>query len=100
MEPDRFPDRKILILEGSYCNLPAIRELADIRAFLDASREERFSRLLARESAWSMKKYQDLWIPLEEAYLNTYHLPDDGMILFQTSPPFSDSGRKTQSVVT
>ena len=53
----QLPDTQILILEGSYCNLPAIREYADVRLFLDAPWEIREARLLSRESAASMRRF-------------------------------------------
>ena len=87
-EPEAFPKKKVLILEGSYCNLPAIRELADVRLFLDASWEERLRRLRSRESQAYLQGFFDRWIPLENAYLEAYQLPDKGMltILSQAAP--------------
>ena len=66
----------MLILEGSYCNLPAIRECADVRVFADAPREVRWARLVRRESPESLKRFADRWIPLEDAYFEAYGLPD------------------------
>ena len=76
-----LPDSRLLILEGSYCNLPAIQKYADVRLFLDAPWETREARLLKRESAASMQQFYDRWIPLENAYFEAYHLPDDGVVL-------------------
>ena len=78
---EQLPDARVLILEGSYCNLPAIRKYADIRLFLDTPREIREARLMSRESAASMRQFRERWIPLENAYFEAYHLPDDGQIL-------------------
>ncbi len=74
---ENLPDTRVLILEGSYCNLPPIQEYADVRLFLDAPWDVRETRLLARESAMSMQQFYDRWIPLENAYFEAYHLPDD-----------------------
>jgi uridine kinase len=76
-----LPDSRLLILEGSYCNLPAIQKYADVRLFLDAPWETREARLLKRESAASMQQFYDRWIPLENAYFEAYRLPDDGVVL-------------------
>ena len=76
-----LPDSRLLILEGSYCNLPAIQKFADVRLFLDAPWETREARLLKRESAASMQQFYDRWIPLENAYFEAYRLPDDGVVL-------------------
>ena len=78
---EALPDREILILEGCYCNLPQIRQVADMRIFLDAPREVREARLLRRETPEGLKRFHDRWIPLEEAYFSAYRLPDAGCIL-------------------
>jgi len=74
--PEPLPGERLLILEGSYSNLPAIRELADIRLFSDVPEEVRRQRLIRRESPESYQRFLDLWIPLENAYFSAYHLPD------------------------
>jgi len=76
-----LPESEILILEGSYSNLPGIREKADVRIFLDVSREVREMRLRKRESPESLKRFYERWIPLEEAYFAAFGLPDPDCIL-------------------
>ena len=80
-----LPPSRVLILEGSYCNLPAIRACADLRLFLDAPWEIRKARLMKRESPASLRQYLERWIPLENAYLAAYQLPDEGCIILR--PP-------------
>ena len=80
---EQLSDSKVLILEGSYCNLPGIREYADVRLFLDTPWEIRKARLLKRESAASLQQFYDRWIPLENAYFEAYHLPGDGDIVIK-----------------
>ena len=76
-----LPENDVLILEGSYSNLPGIREKADVRIFLDVSREVQEMRLRKREAPESLKRFHDRWIPLEEAYFAAYDLPDPDCIL-------------------
>ena len=78
---ETLPETRVLILEGSYCNLPAIRKFADIRLFLDAPREIRERRLARRESAASLRQFHEKWIPLEDAYFSAYRLPDEGCVV-------------------
>ena len=78
-EAQTLPDTDVLILEGSYCNLPAIRRDADLRLFLDAPTDLRLGRLRQRESPASLVRFLALWIPLEDAYFSAYGLPDGGM---------------------
>ena len=71
-----LPENDVLILEGSYSNLPGIREKADVRIFLDVSRDLQEARLRKRESPESLRRFYDRWIPLEAAYFTAYGLPD------------------------
>lgn len=73
---EKLPDCRILILEGSYCNLPEIRKYADVRIFVDAPWETRMKRLQRRESAQSLQRFHDRWIPLEDRYFSAFGLPD------------------------
>ena len=78
---ETLPECSVLILEGSYCNLPVLRRSADLRVFLDASWETREERLLSRESAQSMQRFRRLWIPLEDRYFEAFGLPDRDCIV-------------------
>ena len=78
---EKLPDCGMLILEGSYCNLPAIREHADIRVFVNAPWETRKERLKRRESPQSLQMFYNRWIPLEDRYFEAYGLPDEGCII-------------------
>ena len=71
-----LPDSPVLILEGSYSNLPAIRAYAAVRLFVDAPVEIRMRRLQSRETPESLRRFQEKWIPLENAYFAAYGLPD------------------------
>ena len=78
---ESLPERSILILEGSYSNLSGIREYADLCVFVTAPEEVRLARLRQRESPESMQRFLDRWIPLENAYFDTYGLPDKRCLL-------------------
>ena len=82
---EELPGSRILILEGSYSNLPEIREYADIRIFANAPWEIREERLRRRESSQSLKMFHDRWIPLENHYFEAFGLPDQECILVDTS---------------
>ena len=70
-----------LIVEGSYCSLPALRRYADVRLFLSLPEKLRLQRLAARETPESLQRFYDRWIPLEEAYFSAYALPDVGCVV-------------------
>ena len=79
--PEALPEDGLLILEGCYCGLPALRRHADLRLFLDTPEELRDLRLRARESSASLERFHYLWIPLEDAYFAAYQLPDPGCVV-------------------
>ncbi len=81
--PELLPDRPVLIIEGSYINLPSLRPYADLRLFLSRPWEVRKARLEKRESPQSLQGFYDRWIPLEDAYFAAYGLPDSGCILLE-----------------
>ncbi len=83
---ETLPDCEVLILEGSYSNLPRIRREADVRIFLDISSEAQEARLRKREPPESLKRFHDRWIPLEDAYFTAYGLPDPGCIVINAIP--------------
>ena len=70
-----------MVLEGSYANLPMIREHADVRVFVNTPWEIRKERLIRRESPQSLRMFYDRWIPLEDRYFEAYGLPDQECIL-------------------
>ena len=80
-ETEELPPCRVLILEGSYCNLPPIRDAADLRIVLQAPREVREARLRERETPESLEMFQKKWIPLEDAYFEAYSLPDPGCLV-------------------
>jgi len=84
---DRFgpaqplPDSRLLILEGTYCNLPAIAEHAALRLFLTIGPEHQQRRLLQRVGAERLAAFNQRWIPLENAYFGAFALPDAGCLV-------------------
>ena len=81
--PEEVRSGRLLILEGCYCNLPPVREHADVRLFLETPEEIRYGRLERRESPESLKQYHSRWIPLENAYFEAYGLPDPGCVILK-----------------
>ncbi len=75
-----LPDSKTLIIEGCYCNLPPIRQAADVKLFLDAPWSIREKRLRRRETISSLRMFYERWIPLENAYFRAHRLPDENQI--------------------
>lgn len=72
---------RVLILEGSYSNLPGIRALAAIRLFVTVDDNTRMARLLGRVGPERLAAFRSRWIPLENAYFAAFGLPDAGCIV-------------------
>ena len=77
------PPCRLMILEGSYSNLPPLAERAALRVFLSVSPEKQMERLRGRCSPEALQGFVDRWIPLEEAYLKAYGLPDGGCLVLK-----------------
>ena len=82
---EELPDSHILILEGSYSNLPEIRKFADIRIFASTPEEIREERLRQRETEQSLQMFRDRWLPLENHYFEAFALPDRECIMMDLS---------------
>ncbi len=80
-EGQPLPAGCLLILEGTYANLPAIAEHASMRLFLRVDAREQQRRLLQRVGAERLVAFNDRWIPLENAYFAAFSLPDAGCIV-------------------
>ena len=86
---EELPPASMLILEGSYSSLPAIRKYADLCLFLDAPEQVRLARLKERESAESFRRFLEKWIPLENAYFKAYDLPDQNCLAVRCAEQLS-----------
>lgn len=61
--------------------LPDIRRHADLTLFLRINPKVQQERLLQRVGAARLKDFNARWIPLENAYFDAYHLPDESCVL-------------------
>ena len=72
-----------MILEGCYSNLPSIRERAQLRLFLEVSRDVAEKRIARRNTAAEADAFRERWIPLEQAYFKAFNLPDEGCLVIK-----------------
>ena len=86
LDEEVLPPAQVLIIEGSYCSLPAIRKYADVPLFLDAPWSVREARLRERESPVFLRGFYERWIPLENAYFEAYGLPDEACTVIRQDP--------------
>ena len=60
-----------LVVEGSYSQHPMLREYYDRTIFLTCEKEEQIRRLQQREGDY-FSRFQEIWMPLEERYFQTF----------------------------
>lgn len=80
-EAETLPEGRILLLEGTYSNLPDIAAHASLRLFLTIDPSAQQERLLGRVGPERLVAFNARWIPLENTYFGAYGLPDVGCIV-------------------
>ncbi|MBR4026552.1 MAG: hypothetical protein IKJ01_03195 [Lachnospiraceae bacterium] len=67
----------ILIIEGSYSLHPIFKTYYDMSIYMCVSAEEQLQRIFARCAKPELqKRFQEEWIPMENAYCNAYKLKE------------------------
>lgn len=87
LPPVELSPRLLSVVEGSYCQHPALGDPYDLRIFLTCSPQAQLRRLAAREGE-RLQTFQDLWIPLETRYFETFFLRDKAHIVLDTTELF------------
>ncbi len=83
-EAVRMPFCKLTVVEGSYSRHPILAAEYDLTIFLTCSREEQRKRLQIREGDY-FSAFEELWIPLEENYLQRYSIETGSHFIVDTS---------------
>lgn len=68
------------IVEGVYSCHPELGKYADITIFCDVSGQQQCARILERNGAGMLERFQNEWIPLEEEYFETYKIKEQADI--------------------
>ena len=66
--------REMVIVEGSYSCHPLFGNYADIRVYIDVVPEVQLKRIRKRDGEQALEIFKERWIPMEEAYLETYSI--------------------------
>ena len=72
------------IIEGVYSIHPAINAVFDIKIFLQADYNLRLERILKRNGQTMQTRFINEWIPLEDAYLQTFSIKENCDFLLNT----------------
>ena len=68
--------KAIAIVEGSYACHPLLRDLYDMRIFLDIDPEVLPERIQKRNGTAALERFKSTWIPLEETYFRECKVPE------------------------
>ena len=63
---------KILIVEGAYSCHKSLYEHYDLHIFMDVKPDVQRERILSRNGVEQAKRFEEMWIPLEERYLEVF----------------------------
>lgn len=74
-----------VIVEGAYSASPRFGKYFDILIFCTASYEVRFSRVVRRNGAEKAKIFKERWMPLEEAYFNSFGIENNADYIIDTT---------------
>lgn len=83
-----LPPARLTIVEGSYSHHPLLAPYYDLKFFLSCTPQEQLLRLQHRESS-HLEAYLQRWIPLEQAYYQTYDIPKRSDFCFDNTRYFT-----------
>ena len=84
MQPGKMrniPAARWRIVEGAYSLHPAFGSYADLKVFLDISKEEQIKRIRKRNGEQKAAIFAKRWIPMEEKYINTFDIKSKADII-------------------
>ena len=64
------PRKELLIVEGAYAMREEMRDIYDVKLFFTTDKETQRLRIRLRDGEALLSRYEEEWIPLEEAYIS------------------------------
>lgn len=81
------PWKPLVIIEGTYSQHPYFGDAYDLRLFCSVSKEEQRNRILNRNGAEMLKRFENEWIPKETLYFERFELKDRADVQLQSNLP-------------
>lgn len=78
------PPSDIIIIEGSYCLNPHIRDIYDLKIFVETDDAVQTERIVGREGQEGLEMFTSRWIPLENHYFTVLGIKDKCDIVVRT----------------
>ncbi len=82
-----YPDRDILIVEGSYSLFPSVSGFYDLKIYLTCSESKQAERIRRREGD-NFPIFEALWIPKEKKYNLEYGIEKGADLVIDTTDMF------------
>jgi len=73
--------KPIIIIEGAYSQHPYFNDYCNLRIFCEITKEEQRKRILLRNGAEMLKRFESEWIPKENAYFAKYKIKEQSGLL-------------------
>lgn len=73
--------KPLVIIEGAYSQHPYFGDVYDLRIFCEITSEEQQKRILARNGTEMLKRFEEEWIPKENAYFRQFHIKERSGLL-------------------
>lgn len=83
--PVTLPQTSLKVVEGVYSMHPALNFPYDAAFFLTVPPEVQVQRILRRNGAEMLRRFQQEWIPLEEMYFSALHVPGRADVCYDTA---------------
>lgn len=77
----RIKPGRLTVIEGSYSHHPVFGFPFDLKICLDIGAREQRERILKRNGEAMLKRFEEEWIPKENAYLDAFQIRENSQIL-------------------
>lgn len=71
-----------LIVEGSYSHHPKFNDYADVKLFCRVGEAEQLRRIIKRDGEMLAKRFENEWIPMENAYFSKFSIKEKADMIF------------------
>ena len=82
-EGEWIKNRRIHIIEGSYCCNPYFGDIYDLKIFTDIDAESQLENIRKRNGEEKLLVFKERWIPKEEAYFEKFKIKEKSDIVIE-----------------
>lgn len=84
LEPVEVVPGRLTFVEGSYAHHPFFGQPYQLSVFLRTDPQTQHARILARNGPRMLERFEQLWIPMEEAYFSAYDIEERADLRLRT----------------